>query len=126
MNNFVAHIEQHSFVNAASVRRRMIATLLLCTVLVGCALSSSHSEFADTPYIEKMGPGLIRYRVEGASFTRIARREDVHKKIREACNGQHHIRKEGLMSSTGSITNLNDPTAYANVEYIYIEYECFP
>ena len=98
----------------------------MCLGLIGCASSSSNSEFDDTPYIEKVGPGLIRYRNEGASFTQKARREDVHKKIEEACNGQFNIRKEGEMSSTGSITTLSNAVAYSNAQYIYIQYECFP
>ncbi len=103
-----------------------VIVILLCILLIGCAVFSGDPEFADTPYIEKLGPGLIRYRNEGASFTRIARREDVHKKIREACNGTHNIRKEGIMSASGSITPLNNPSAYSDVDYIYIQYECFP
>ena len=105
---------------------KLLVVSLLCLLFIGCALLPGDSEFADTPYIEKIGPGLIRYRNEGASFTRVARREDVHKKLREVCNGTHHIRKEGIMSASGSITPLNNPSAYADVEYIYIQYECFP
>jgi hypothetical protein len=94
--------------------------------LAGCASSPDDSEFADTPYIEKIGPGVIRYLNEGASFTKKARREDVHEKIEKACNGQYNIRKEGVMSSTGTITALNNDGVYSNAQYIYVHYECFP
>lgn len=114
------------FDNSITHGCKLVIVVLLCILLIGCAIFSGDPEFEDTPYIEKIGPGLIRYRNEGASFTRIARREDVHKKIREACNGTHHIRKEGIMSASGSITPLNNPSAYSDVDYIYIQYECFP
>lgn len=107
-------------------RSLIVAALNLCLLLSGCAFSSDKSEFADTPYIEKMGPGLIRYRNEGASFTKIARREDVHKKLNEVCNGQSHILREGEMSASGAIISINNPDGYSNAPYIYIKYECFP
>jgi len=102
------------------------SVLALCFLLNACAVFSGNGEFADTPYIEKVGPGLIRYRNEGASFTQIARNEDVHKKLEEVCNGRSHILKEGEMSSSGSITTISSPDGYSNVPYIYIQYECFP
>ena len=97
--------------------------LLIFVLIAGCA-SSGTSQFAGTSYIEKIGPGEIRYLNEGASFTRKARREDVYKKIAESCNGDFKILKEGVKSRTGTIQTQESIDDYPNASYVYIKYAC--
>ena len=107
------------------MRMYVKASILLFTfiLIAGCA-SSGTSQFAGTSYIEKIGPGEIRYLNEGASFTRKARREDVYKKIAESCNGDFKILKEGVKSRTGTIQTQQSIDDYPNARYVYIKYAC--
>jgi len=98
--------------------------LLLITGLVACASSSGNSQFADTPYIEKIGPGEIKYLNEGASYFRKARREDVYKKISESCNGEFRIVKEGVLTKKGTLQTQERLDDYPSARYVYIKYEC--
>jgi len=103
---------------------KMILLFVIFMVLAGCATSSENSKFEGTSYIDKIGPGEIRYLNEGASFTRKARREDVHMKISESCNGEFQIVKEGVMSKKGSIQTQESLDAYPSARYVYIKYKC--
>ena len=101
-----------------------IFAYFLPLALISCATSSEPSQFAGTSYIEKIGPGEIRYLNEGASFTRKARREDVYQKIAESCNGDFKIIKEGVKSRTGTIQTQDSLDNYPNARYVYIKYAC--
>ena len=98
--------------------------VIAAVALYGCAGTSEQSQFADTPYIEKMGPGEIRYLNEGASYTRKARREDVYEKIAESCNGDFRIIKEGVMTKSGNIHSQTSLDNYPNARYVHIKYVC--
>lgn len=103
---------------------KIVFPILYMIILTGCASSSEPSQFGGTSYIEKIGPGEIRYTNEGASYTRKARREDVYKKIAESCNGDFKIIKEGVKSRTGTIQTQESNENYPNARYVYIKYAC--
>ncbi len=103
--------------------RIFIISVLLVSIF-GCATSQENSQFAGTSYIEKIGPGEIRYLNEGASYTRKARREDVYKKLSESCNGDFKILKEGAMSRTGTIQTQEKLENFPSARYVYIKYRC--
>lgn len=103
---------------------KVVVPILVIFTLTGCASSSENSQFGGTSYIEKIGPGEIRYLNEGASFTRKARREDVYKKIAESCNGEFKIIKEGVKSRTGTMQTQESTENYPNARYVYIKYAC--
>ena len=97
---------------------------LLLVGLLGCASSSGKSQFDDTAYIEKIGPGEIRYLNDGASFTRKARQEDVYKKIADTCNGDFKILKEGVKTRTGTVLTQEKLENYPSARYVYVKYRC--
>ena len=105
-------------------------TLLLLVIIshsVGCAANSENSQnsqFPNAPYIEKIGPGEIRYLNEVESFARKSRREDVYRKLSESCNGDFRIIKEGVRTKTGVIQRQGSIDDYPGARYVYIKYQC--
>lgn len=107
--------------------------LLLLNIIgfsVGCATNSensqnsNNSQFPNAPYIEKIGPGEIRYLNEVEAYARKSRREDVYKKLSESCNGDFRIVTEGVRTKTGVILRQGRNEDYPGARYVYIKYQC--
>ena len=109
---------------------KLLLLLVIIGILVGCAANSENSQnshnsqFQNAPYIEKIGPGEIRYLNEVEAYARKSRREDVYRKLSESCNGDFRIVKEGVRTKTGVIQRQGSIDDYPGASYVYIKYKC--